>query len=68
MEKKYPDVNYRECMACLVCVQTCPFSCLEPGRTPGKLKKLYPELARREDCTGCGLCARACPVDVIAMV
>ncbi|MDP3176658.1 MAG: 4Fe-4S binding protein [Spirochaetaceae bacterium] len=30
-------------------------------------RKVYPELAREDACTGCGLCAVACPIGVIEM-
>lgn len=68
MAKQYPKFDYGPCMACGICVQACPFSCLELGRRgPDSYRKAYPELARREDCTGCGICASSCPVDSIRM-
>lgn len=66
--KKIPRIDYSLCMACRVCVAGCPFSCLEEtekGRD--RYGKVYPALARPEECTGCGLCAAACPVDAIRM-
>ncbi len=68
MAQKYPTFDYGPCMACGICVQACPFSCLELRRTGlDSYRKAYPELARREDCTGCGICASSCPVDAIRM-
>lgn len=68
MAKQYPNYDYVPCMACGICVQACPFSCLELCRTGlDSYRKAYPELVRREDCTGCGICASACPVDAIRM-
>lgn len=67
-EKKIPQVDYKNCMACCVCIASCPVSCLEPVKTGlDRYDKAYPELARKEACTGCGICAIECPVDVITM-
>jgi NAD-dependent dihydropyrimidine dehydrogenase PreA subunit len=68
MARKRPEFDLKLCMACRACVQTCPFGCLEATRTGvDRYNKAYPELARPEDCTGCGLCAAACPISVVAM-
>lgn len=68
-EKKLPQINYRLCMACRVCVAACPFSCLEEAKIDvDKYAKAYPALVRAENCTGCGICVSACPVDVIQMI
>lgn len=68
MAKKFPTFDYGLCMACGICVQACPFSCLELRRTGLDVyRKAYPELARREDCTSCGICAFSCPVDAVRM-
>lgn len=68
-EKKTPKVDYSQCMACRACITACPFSCLDDVKTDvDKYVKAYPELVRPESCTGCGLCARACPIEVIQMV
>lgn len=56
-------------MACRVCVIACPFGCLDMTRTGvDRYGKVYPEMVKPESCTGCGICARECPVDVIVMV
>ncbi len=69
MARKKPSFDCALCMACRICVQSCPFSCLEADRTDvDRYRKAYPVLARPEDCTGCGICAAACPVDAISMV
>ncbi len=67
-DKKIPEVDYKHCMACRVCIIACPFSCLDAVKTDNPGKKGFPELVKAESCTGCGICAQACPVEVIRMV
>ncbi|MBB6479631.1 4Fe-4S binding protein [Spirochaeta isovalerica] len=67
--KMIPMIDYGTCMACTVCVTSCPFGCLELSITDlDPYKKAYPDLLRRGSCTGCGICASECPVDAITMV
>jgi len=69
MPKASPRVDYGTCMACLACVDACPFGCLEGSKTGiDRYRKAYPEMAKPEKCTGCGLCSTACPVVAIEMV
>jgi electron transport complex protein RnfB len=66
MAKGIAYVNYHDCMCCGVCVQACPFSCLELSKIDvDSLHKAYPALVPNHNCTGCGICANACPVDSI---
>jgi Pyruvate/2-oxoacid:ferredoxin oxidoreductase delta subunit len=68
-EKMIPSVDYKLCMACCVCISSCPFSCLDSVKTGlDSYNKAYPELVSIDTCTGCRICAIACPVDVITMV
>lgn len=68
MSRPVPSFDYKTCMACRVCVQTCPFSCIDMTRTgPDPYGKVYPELTAPDTCTGCRLCERGCPVDCITM-
>lgn len=69
MAKGQPVVDYKTCMACGICIQACPFSCLDLAKTDvDKYKKAYPELVDREGCTSCGLCDKSCPVSAITLV
>ncbi len=68
MEKKKPIINYKECMACGICVQACPFSCIDFVKiNVNKDKKAYPELINNGRCTGCGICSKECPVEAIEL-
>lgn len=67
-EKKRPVINYKKCVACRVCIQACPFSCLEASKIGiDKYNKAYPELDESRQCTGCGICETNCPIGVIEM-
>ena len=50
----------KECVACGVCVKTCPFSVI-------KVYKGIKAVAEESKCVGCGKCAKACPAGVIAI-
>lgn len=68
MEKGIAHVDYQSCMACGICVGTCPFSYLALSKTGiDSFRKAYPTLVAEHSCTGCGLCASACPVDSITI-
>jgi ferredoxin len=68
MDKGIAHVDYQVCMACGVCVQVCPFNCLELTKTDvDKLSKPYPVLALNHKCNGCSMCVTACPVDCISI-
>ncbi len=51
------EVNERECVACRLCVQVCPYKAIEMTTTRrGKeVARVNPSL-----CKGCGLCVNAC--------
>lgn len=67
--RQKPNVNIKECMACRLCISTCPEGCLEDTLIGvDKYNKSYPELVRSDECTGCKLCVSACPVEAIEMV
>lgn len=67
-DKKIPLVDYKNCMACCVCIAGCPVSCLEADKTGLDMyDKAYPRLVREDVCIGCGICALECPVEAISM-
>ncbi len=70
-KKAVPEVNYKKCTGCSICITACPFSSLELTVSGiDAYKTLYPGLGERgkKTCTGCGICAKECPIDAIAMV
>ena len=58
--KKLAIVNQNVCVACGVCLKTCPRSALTIHRG------CYAVVAA-EKCVGCGLCAKACPAGCISI-
>lgn len=61
-------IDYPVCMACSICIQVCPFTCLENSLTGlDQYNKVYPQLRDDHHCTGCGICATACPVNCIVV-
>lgn len=65
--KKQPEFDYSYCIACGVCVQDCPVSCLGLSLIGiDKYQKAYPQM-HNETCIGCGICANNCPMGAIEM-
>lgn len=68
MANKIPAFDYTTCIACNICAEVCPFSCIDMKKKGiGNLKKVYPILALLDSCTGCSICMSNCPVDSITM-
>jgi Pyruvate/2-oxoacid:ferredoxin oxidoreductase delta subunit len=68
MAAKIPVFDYDICMACNICAELCPLTCIDMSKMGiGSLKKVYPILASPDTCTGCSICKNACPVDAITM-
>jgi len=70
MARNIPAFDYDSCIACNICAEVCPQSCIDMKMKKsglGLLKKVYPILALPESCTGCSMCMNACPVDAITM-
>ena len=57
--KKLAIVNQAVCVACGVCLKTCPRGALTIHRG------CY-AVVEAEKCVGCGLCAKACPAGCIS--
>ena len=58
--KKLAIVKKNVCVACGVCVKTCPRGAISI------YKGCYAQV-EDEKCVGCGLCAKACPAGCIAV-
>jgi Fe-S-cluster-containing hydrogenase component 2 len=68
MGKGIAYIDYQVCMSCRVCILACPFSYFDMNATdPKSLPRVYPALVVNHKCTGCGLCATACPVECIVI-
>ena len=68
MANQTPAFEYDKCVACAICVQVCPVSCLEMDLVGIDVwNNAYPRLTA-ETCIGCGFCARDCPTLAIVMV
>jgi ferredoxin len=68
-KRNTPSFLRKKCMACKICVDDCPVSCigLEESGTPEDPHG-YPFLEDAALCTHCGRCAENCPVAAIEMV
>lgn len=63
-----PDILFKTCIACGICIDTCPVGCLAMSELPrNKGVDAFPYLKDVKACIGCGLCCQECPVDAIVM-
>lgn len=64
--KKQPVFDYKRCMACGICVQACPVSCLVLSKTDiDSYNKAYP--VKEEGCISCGICENQCPFEAVRL-
>jgi formate hydrogenlyase subunit 6/NADH:ubiquinone oxidoreductase subunit I len=59
----------KKCMACKMCVDACPVSCIgvEATGTPDDPHG-YPFLEDAQACISCGRCAEGCPVAAVRLL
>ena len=56
------------CVACNICIESCPVSCLALAGQWGDRRTIRkPELVEPRLCIACGFCAVDCPVDAVRM-
>jgi formate hydrogenlyase subunit 6/NADH:ubiquinone oxidoreductase subunit I len=68
LNKGIAFIHYEICVACGICVSTCPLGILEMNKIDvDPVHNPYPSLSDLEKCTGCGLCGKACPVEAISI-
>jgi len=55
------------CSSCSICVDTCPFKCLDISNPADFPRDLASSAYLKDDkaCVGCNLCAEACPQEAI---
>ncbi len=64
-----PEFNRKTCMACRICVDACPVSCIDTAkRGTAKDPHGYPFLTDETACISCRYCEEACPVEAVVMV
>lgn len=57
----YPVIDTDECIACGICVDTCPADVLD-------LEDGHATAVDKDSCIGCGACMDACPVGAITEI
>jgi formate hydrogenlyase subunit 6/NADH:ubiquinone oxidoreductase subunit I len=61
-----PVFDHKTCMACKICVDACPVSCIATAATgTAKDPHGYPLITDAGACIHCGQCAEACPVGAV---
>ena len=67
MKKAYIDIN--NCSGCSLCIENCPFDCLELTKPKfhGDINT-YAYLLKIDKCIGCGICKKACPIKAITLI
>jgi len=63
-----PLFDLAACVACNICIESCPVSCLALSEEWGDRQTIRkPVLVDPRSCIACSFCAEDCPVDAIRM-
>ncbi len=63
-----PVFKRKVCMACRICVDACPVSCIDTASSgTDRDPHGYPFLADEAACISCNQCAETCPVEAVVM-
>ena len=63
-----PAFNRKRCMACRICVDVCPVSCIDTASSgTDRDPHGYPFLTNEAACISCNQCAETCPVEAVSM-
>jgi Na+-translocating ferredoxin:NAD+ oxidoreductase subunit B len=65
---KPQSIRAARCVSCNLCVEVCPFACLELELPATKIdKRPVPRLAHEKRCVSCRLCVDICPTVYLEM-
>ena len=63
-----PVFDYKTCMACVICVESCPSGVIGLKKINKKDPEAYPFLEDEKGCISCGFCKTDCPVDAVSLM
>jgi len=67
-EWQKPKVVGKRCVSCSLCVEACPFGCLELQVTADSYEnRPLPVLIKPKACVACSQCVKACPLDYLEL-
>jgi len=62
-----PEFDYKNCMGCVICVDSCPAGVIGLKKIEKHDPHPYPFLEKIKGCLSCGFCYDDCPVDAVVM-
>ncbi len=62
-----PVFDLKICMACVICVESCPPGVIGLKKISKKDPEAYPFLEHEKGCIACGFCREDCPVDAVTL-